>query len=172
MKKDYGFLYRFLILFFVFFFQGSPLIQRFSVASVTPNLIFLLLFIYSIYLKDTEVITYSLIFGSLFDLLYMNIYGVFTLLFLGFAVLWQFLKKYLYTENKLIVTLFTAGYSLLFEVLLELINVALWQGAREFLADGKIHLIKACYNAFIGFFAFSIAKKIHTKKQEVVFDGK
>lgn len=167
MKKDYGYIFRFLILFFVFFFQSSPLMERFSVAAVTPNLIFVILFIYSIYLKDSEVITYSLFFGSLFDLLFMNIYGVFSLLFFLFVCLWQFLRKYIYTEHRLIVALFTVVYSLIFEFILKLINIAVWDGNSPSFMTGRILLIKACYNGVVAFFIFWIAKKIHLKKQEV-----
>ena len=167
MKKDYGCVLRFLLLFFAFFFQTSPLIQKISITSVTPNLVFILLFIYSIYLKDSEVVTYSLIFGSLADLLFMKIYGIHTLLLLGFVFLWQFLKRYIYTENKLIVALFMMGYSLFFEFILKFIEVSMQGEIKTLFLYAKAIFVKSLYNGLLAFFAFIVAKRIHLKKQEV-----
>ncbi len=167
MKKDYGYVFRFLLLFFAFFFQSSPLIEKISITSVTPNLIFVLLFIYSIYLKDSEVITYAVIFGSLADLLFMRIYGIHTLLLVGFVFLWQMLKRYIYTENKFIVTLFQMGYSLLFEFILKLIEVAMQGEVNTLFLYSKMIFLKSLYNGFFAFLAFIVAKRAHLKKQEV-----
>ncbi len=167
MKKDYGFICRFLILFFAFFFQTSPLIEKISITSVTPNLIFVFLYIYAIYLKDSEVITYSLIFGSFADLLFMRIYGIYTLLFLGFVFLWQFLRRYIYTENKFIVALFMMGYSFVFEFILKFIEIAMQNKVETLFLNTKVIFVKALYNGIVALFAFSLAKRIHLKKQEV-----
>ena len=158
---------RFLILFLVFFFQSSPIIDRFSIKGVTPDLLFTVLFIYAIYIKDSEVVTYALVFGSATDLLFGKIYGVSTVLLIGFICLCILLNKYIYTESRVIVGVYCGIVSFLYELSFLLINTAIWHKAVFSLEVFQMILIKSVYNGLVVLPGFYFARKIIRASQEV-----
>ncbi len=169
MKTKLEYVVRFFILLIVFFFQSSPIIQRFSVAGATPNIVFTILLVFSLYLKDKEVVTYALVIGSLTDIMFGRIYGVNTLLLIAFVCLYIFLNKYIYAESRLIVFVYCMLSTMLYESLLILINTALWGENVLFSSAFKLIIIKCVYNAVVILPVFYIARKVHRLKQEVHF---
>ncbi len=167
MKSKLKMIIRFLMLFVVFFFQSSPIIDKFSIGGTTPNLIFVMLFVYALYLKDSEGTMYALIFGSATDLLFGKIYGVTTLLLIGTVCLCILLNKYIYTESRMVVGVYCGIVTVLYETILLLINTAIWQSAILPGEAFKIIAIKAVYNGIIVLPVFYVARRIRRASQEV-----
>lgn len=167
MKKKLNAAIHFLILFVIFFFQSSPIMDRFSVAGVTPDLLFAVLFVYAIYLKDSETVIYAFIFGSATDLLFGKIYGVTAILLIVFMCLCIIMNKYIYTESRVIVGVYCALISFVYEFVFLLINTAIWQKAVFTGEVFKMILIKSVYNGLVVLPVFYIARKIRRASQEV-----
>ncbi|MDO5478270.1 MAG: rod shape-determining protein MreD [Clostridia bacterium] len=171
MKNKTHIISRFVLLLIVFFFQSSPIISRFEVGGVTPNILFVILFVYALFLKDTEVVAYTVIFGTLADLLFGKIYGITTLLLLLFVCTYIFLNKYIYTESIWVVFLYCLFASWLYETLMLFINSAIWQETVLSLEVMRLVTIKCVYGSLICLPVFCIARKMHRLKQEVRIDG-
>ena len=169
MKTKCEYAMHFFILFFAFFFQCSPVIERLSVAGVIPNVVFVILLVYSFYLKDAEVVTYAFIIGSFMDVLYGKIYGVNALLLIAFVCIYIILNKYIYTESRIIVFVYCALSTLLYETFLVLVNLAIWEETVAFSKVATVIMIKCVYNAIVILPVFWIARKMHRLKQEVHF---
>jgi len=140
---------RFFILLFAFFFQSSPVIEKLSVGGVTPNIVFAILLVFSLYLKDKEVVTYALIIGTFTDILFGKVYGITTLLMIAFVCIYILLNKYIYAESRLIVFFYCIISSFIYELILYLINMALWDGGFAFTEAISLILVKSVYNAVV-----------------------
>lgn len=171
MKNKLHGILRFILLFTAFFFQGSPVIKRFEVGSALPNILFVLLFVYAIFLKDTEVVSYAVFFGTMADLLFGKIYGIITLLLLLFVCLYILLNRYIYTERIWVVMVYCFIASFFYETLLLSINTAIWKEAVLSVPVVKILITRCCYNSVVCIPVFYVARKIHRLKQEVRIDG-
>ena len=97
MKWRIKYIIHFLIVLAAFFFQSSPLIRKFSVVDVWPNMVFILIFVYALYLKEEETIADAFIIGSVIDLIFGEIYGVNALLLVLFTCLFYFLNRFIYS---------------------------------------------------------------------------
>ncbi|MBR6719889.1 MAG: rod shape-determining protein MreD [Clostridia bacterium] len=168
--KLYG-ITHFILLFIAFFFQSSPVIKRFEVGETVPNIVFVLLFVYALFLKDTEVVSYSVIFGTLTDLIFGKIYGITTLLLILFVCIYIFLNRYIFTESMWVVILYCFLSSILYESLLLIINTAIWNEAVISGEVFKILVTRCVYNGIVCIPVFYFARKIHRQKQEVRIDG-
>lgn len=171
MKTKNNYLLHFVILFIVFFFQSSPIIERFKVGGVTPNILFVMLFVYALFFKDKEVVLYTVIFGSLADLLFGKIYGIQTLLMLLFVCIYILLNKYIYTESRLVVFFYCLLATALYESIFLFINTAIWKEAVISAYVAKLILIKCVYNGIVCLPVFYITRKSERLKQEVRIDG-
>ena len=161
----------FLILFITFFFQSSPVLDRFSVAGVKPDIVFVLLFIYALFLKDSEAVFSAVAIGTFTDLIFGKIYGISTLIFLGFLCLYILLKRYIYTESKWVVFVYCFVATFAYEMLRLFINTAIW-GEAVFSAEVmKMMVIKGFYNGIICIPVFCLARRILRLRQEVQIDG-
>ncbi len=167
MKTKCKYILRFFILFFAFFFQSSPIMDKLRVGGVTPNIVFAILLVFSLYLKDKEVVIYALIIGSMSDIIFGKIYGVNTLLLIAFVCIYILLNKYIYAESRLIVFFYCMISTLVYELLHYLINMSLWGEKIAFAVAVKLILVKCLYNAVVILPVFYTARKVHRLKQEV-----
>lgn len=169
MKGRVRLFVHFLILFLALFFQSSPLAQRISVAGVWPNTVFVIIFVYSLYLKHDEVIVYAFIFGSIIDLLFGNVYGVNTLLLMLITVLTYILNKFVYSESFLSVFIYAFVATALYEGGYLLFNFKYCLSG-DFMSQTLMrYIIKCIYNAVFALPVFYIAGKYKRKRQEVHF---
>ncbi len=167
MKGRFAYIIHFLILFAVLVLQSSPIIRKISVAGAWPNMLFVLIFIYALYFKDSEVVFYAFIFGSVIDLMFGTVYGVNALLLVTFSCLFFWLNRFIYSESGFTVFLYVMVSSLLFEGIMYIINL---NGFSECDIAWKMagHCItKSVYTAVFAIPVYGIARKIHSKKQEV-----
>ena len=169
MKTTGKYIIRFFILLFAFFFQSSPIMDKLSVAGATPNIVFTILLVFSLYLKDKEVVTYALIIGSFTDIMFGKIYGITTLLLIAFVCIYILLNKYIYAESRTIVSVYCMISTVAYELLNYLINMALWGEKISFAVAIKLIVVKSLYNAVVILPTFYIARKVHRAKQEVHF---
>ncbi len=158
----------FIILFLMFCLQTSPLLQHFAVANVTPDVVFACLFIYSLYYKQTEVITYALILGSFTDLLYEKIYGVTTLLLLGFVYLFTMLNKYIYRDN--LVTILGCGFlsAAVYKAVWVIVEVAFTSGIESVGAVAQKALICCIYTTVCMIPVFLVCRRNSRKREEIL----
>lgn len=158
----------FIILFAVFCLQNSPLLHRFAVADVTPDVVFAFLFIYALYYKQTEVITYALVIGSFTDLLYGKIYGVTTLLLLGFVCLFSVLNKYIYREN--LVTILGCGFlsTALYKAVWAFIDAAFKNGMESTAFAAQKALICCVYTTLCIIPVFAVCRRNSRKREEAL----
>ena len=167
MKGRINYLVHFLILFLALFFQSSPLAQRISVAGVWPNAVFVIIFVYSLYLKQNEVLTYAVIFGSVIDLLFGNVYGVNTLLLMLITFLTYILNKFVYSESFLSVFVYAFVASALYEGMYLIINFKLCLTG-DFMSQMLMrYAVKCVYNAVFALPVFYVAGSLRKKRQEV-----
>ena len=167
MKNKIQYMLRFLLLATVFFFQSSPLIGHLSVGGVNADWLLTILFIFTFYLGDTELMVYAVVFGSMTDLLFGKIYGIITLLMLAILFICKILNRYINTERKTVVCTYLALVTLIYQACMLLISFAIWSEVITFGAAFRIILIKCVYNAVIAIPVFYIVKKLHELKQEV-----
>lgn len=167
MKKRAAGAIHFLILFAALVIQSSPVVHKISVGGVWPNMVFSVIFVYALYLKEREVICYAFIFGSATDLFFGNIYGVNALMLVVFALLFYFLNKFIYSESCFSVFLYMLAASILYEGVFLLINL------KEFIACGFMremterYAVKCIYNAVFTLPVYLAARRIRLKNQEV-----
>lgn len=167
MKGRIRYFVHFLILFVALFFQSSPLAQRLSVAGVWPNAVFVIIFVYSLYLKQNEVMVYALIFGSIIDLLFGSVYGVNTLLLMFITILTYILNKYVYSESFLSVFIYAFVATALYEGMYILVNFKVCLSG-DFISQTLMqYAVKCVYNAVFALPVYYIAGKYQRKRQEV-----
>lgn len=167
MKKRLSYIFHFLILFFALFLQSSPLIKKISVGGVWPNMVFMLLFVYALYLKNSEVFLLAVISGSVTDLIFGDIYGVYTLLFVGFVLLFQLLNRVIYSESLPAVFIYALLAEGLFEGIFLIIDLSI---PGTDVISGEIikrYIVKCIYSAVFALPVYSAAAAIHRRKQEV-----
>lgn len=169
MKWRIKYIIHFLIVLAAFFFQSSPIIRKFSVVDVWPNMVFILIFVYALYLKEEETIADAFIIGSVIDLIFGEIYGVNALLLVLFTCLFYFLNRFIYSESFLSVFAYSFVATALFEGVFVLINLSAWKSGAFLPQMIERYLIKCVYNALFALIAFAVARKVHIKKQEVRF---
>lgn len=167
MKGRLAYIIHFLILFAVLVLQSSPVIQKISVAGAWPNMLFVLIFVYALYFKESEVIFYAFIFGSLIDLVFGTVYGVNALLLVAFSCLFFWLNRFIYSESCFTVFLYILVSSILFEGVMYLINLNSFSASGIAWEMAGYCITKSVYSAVFAIPVYIIARKIHFKKQEV-----
>lgn len=167
MKGRIRYIIHFLILLAAFYLQSSPLIRKFSVIGVWPNMVFVLILVYALYLKEKETLADAFIIGSVIDLIFGDIYGVNALLLVLFVCLFYFLNRFIYSESFLSVFAYSFVATALFEGALVLISMAGRGAGMSFFGIIERYLVKCAYNALFALPVFAVARKVHIKKQEV-----
>lgn len=167
MKGRLAYIIHFLILFAVLVLQSSPIIRKISVAGAWPNMLFVLIFIYALYFKDSEVVFYAFIFGSVIDLMFGTVYGINALLLVAFSCLFFWLNRFIYSESSFTVFLYVTASSLLFEGIMYIINLNGFFECGIALEMAGYCIAKSVYTAVFAVPVYVIARKIHFKKQEV-----
>lgn len=163
MKRSLPYILRFIVLFMAFCLGISPLVEYFSVSSVTPNFLFTFLFCYALFYKEKEVLIYAIILGSVTDLLFGKIYGVTTLLLIAFTLLFFLLKKIIFSESKFSVAVITFILSAMYEIIVGAINLGKLVFTFTYF---EVVFAKSIYNALLAILIFVILKKINNKRQE------
>lgn len=167
LKGRIKYIIHLLILLAAFYLQSSPLIRRIAVVDVWPNMVFVLVFIYALYLKENEVVTEAFILGSVIDLIFGDIYGVNALLLVLFACLFYFLNRFIYSESLFSVFIYAFAATALFEGVFVLINLKSWSTGAFLPEMMERYLIKCVYNAVFTMPAYAVARRVHRKKQGV-----
>lgn len=167
MKGRIKYIIHFIILLAAFYLQSSPLIRKIAVVDVWPNMVFVLVFVYALYLKEEEVVTEAFILGSVIDLIFGNIYGVNALLLVLSACLFYFLNRFIYSESFFSVFVYALAATALFEGVFVLINLSRWSTGAFLPEMMERYVIKCVYNAVFALPVYAAARRVHRKKQEV-----
>ncbi len=166
MKEKQKYIIHFLILFVVFWLQCSPLKQKISVLGMWPNALFSLIFVYCIYLKNKEVFVYAIVFGSLYDIIFGDIYGINTILLMMFVCMFFILNKFIYNESAFTVFIYGFVSSFLYEGVFMLISLSQYKD-NAIINELFLRLsVKSIYDAVLILFLYIIARRIHRKRQE------
>lgn len=166
MKGKQKYIIHFLIMFVVFMLQCSPLKYKISVLGVWPNAFFSLIFVCCIYFKNKEVFLYAILFGSLNDIIFGDIYGINTILLMIFVCMFFVLNKFIYNESAFTVFIYGLVSSFLYEGIFMIINLSQYKD-NSVINELFLRLtVKSIYDAVLILLIYVIARHIHRKRQE------
>lgn len=167
MKRRIAYIIHFLILLFALFLQSSPLMLRISVSGARPNIVFMALFVLSLYIKQNEALTLAFLIGSFADLVFGDIYGIYTLLFMGFVIVFFLLNRFILSESYFTVFVYALLASALFEGFFMLINFGDWKMSGILGEMAECYIIKIIYDALTALPIYAIVTAVHKRAQEV-----
>jgi len=124
MKYRYGF-----IAFFIAFILQSTILHNIALFGIAPNLILVLVIVFSFLFDELHGIIFGILFGLLQDVFFSDIVGISSACYFLIALAITEAKRFLYRDNILSVVFISAGGTLVY-------NLMYWTISRVF---GGIH---------------------------------
>lgn len=146
------------LVFLFVFMINQTYAGRFELLNVSPNLIFVLVLCGALVENKSSNITYSLIFGLLFDFFNGKILGVYTILFVGISFVLSELYHNYFENMTTVQTFFSVLGCLLYSFFL-----AMFFGLKDggfFSLFLRVSLVEFVYNAILSIIVTVIYKKI------------
>lgn len=100
MKYRYSFL-----LFFIAFLLQTTVFNHFRIFGMSPNLILCMVVIFSFLYEGYHGIIYGLLFGLVLDICFAEIFGIASICLFSIALICSELKRFLYKESMVSVTI-------------------------------------------------------------------
>ena len=143
MKYRYSF-----IIFLIAFILQSTVMNHFGIFQMSPNLILCLVVIFSFLYEGYHGIIFGLIFGLISDICFAEIIGIASMCNFAVALICIEMKRYLYKESMISVTIVSAVGTIIYALFYWSVNRLLGNGA-DFLYVMEKDAVLLIYNIII-----------------------
>ena len=123
MKYRYSF-----IIFFIAFILQSTIMNHFAIFQMSPNLILCLVVVFSFLYDGYHGILFGILFGLISDVCFAEIIGIASAAYFAVALICIELKRYLYKDSFVSVTIVSAVGTIVYALLYWSINEMLGNG--------------------------------------------
>ncbi|MBP6491528.1 MAG: rod shape-determining protein MreD [Clostridia bacterium] len=153
MKYRYSF-----IIFFIAFILQSTIMNHFAIFQISPNLILCLVVIFSFLYEGYHGILFGLIFGLIIDICFAQIIGISSVAYFSVALICIEMKRYLYKDSFVSVTIVSCVGTVVYALLYWSINRMLGSGF-EFLYAMEKEAFLLVYHIVITLAVYQIVSR-------------
>lgn len=170
MKKVKATLVLILIFIIVYFLQIN-IFTWFNIAGIMPNLFIVLALFMGLFLGKKLGVVFSLIMGIILDTLVGKTIGISGIVLAAVSLMGEYFDKNFSKNNRVMIILMTIGTTIFYELVMYMINMAIFQTNIDMANTLLILGIETIYNIFLVIIFYPIIEKVGYYLEDI-FKGK
>lgn len=149
-----------ILTFFIIYFLQLNFFSWFRIAGIMPNLFVILVLYIGLFTNRTLGLTYGVVLGILLDLFIGKKIGITAIMLGAVGVMAALFDKNFSKDSRIVILLIGAFCTIVYEVLLYVLQGVFFQISVEVIPFLKILVIETIYNIFIIIIIYPIMKNV------------
>ena len=160
-----------ILIFIIIYFLQINIFTWFNIAGIMPNLFIVFALFMGLFLGKKLGVVFSIIMGIILDILVGKTIGISGIILAIVSLMGEYFDKNFSKNNRIMIILMTIGCTIFYELVMYMINMAIFQIEADIPNTILILGIETIYNIFLVIIFYPIIEKVGYYLEDI-FKGK